>query len=158
MRLTFKVRQSWAAAKFNFGLLYNLMNVYTKIKSGDIHIGINGYVHFISNFVLVFNFSVNWLKVTFILIVYLLGCKPYVITVERYRFMPGPCSAFQSVNNFGNRFYPKEKKPGCALLFWIYINYRSCEQILTTTGTRHKQNKTNLSVIYPWSDPLAVLC
>ena len=33
--------------------------------------------------------------------------------------MPGPCSAFQSVNNFGNRFYRKEKRPGCALLFSI---------------------------------------
>ena len=28
--------------------------------------------------------------------------------------MPGPCSAFQSVNNFGNRFYQKEK--GCLTL------------------------------------------
>ena len=31
--------------------------------------------------------------------------------------MPGPCSAFQSVFNFGNRFYPKEKRTAC---------YQSC--------------------------------
>ena len=33
--------------------------------------------------------------------------------------MPGPCSAFQSVNNFGNRFYPKEKSTAWPLLFSI---------------------------------------
>ena len=34
--------------------------------------------------------------------------------------VPGPCTyLLKSVINFGNRFYPKEKKPGWALLFWI---------------------------------------
>ena len=33
--------------------------------------------------------------------------------------MPGPCSAFQSVNNFGDRFYPKEKSTAWPLLFSI---------------------------------------
>ena len=33
--------------------------------------------------------------------------------------MPGPFSAFQSVNNFGDRFYPKEKSTAWPLLFSI---------------------------------------
>ena len=33
--------------------------------------------------------------------------------------MPGPCSAFQSVNNFGDRFYPKKKSTAWPLLFSI---------------------------------------
>ena len=39
--------------------------------------------------------------------------------ISLVRLMPGPCSAFQYVNNFGKRFYRKEKRPGCALLFLI---------------------------------------
>ena len=36
-----------------------------------------------------------------------------------YTLMPGPCSAFQSVNNFGNRFFPKEKSTAWPLPFSI---------------------------------------
>ena len=40
-------------------------------------------------------------------------------TILKQTLMPGPCSVFQSVNNFGNRFYPKEKSTAWPLLFSI---------------------------------------
>ena len=52
--------------------------------------------------------------------------------------MPSPCSAFQSVNNFGNRLYPKEKMPGCALLFWIESVTKVVNRLKRITWTRHK--------------------
>ena len=48
--------------------------------------------------------------------------------------MPGPCGVFQSVNNFGNRLYPKEKSTAWPLLFWIeYVT-----RLKRTSWTRHE--------------------
>ena len=47
-------------------------------------------------------------------------CKPNQILIrQKDNLMPGPCSAFQSVNNFGNRFYQQEERTGCVLHFRI---------------------------------------
>ena len=58
--------------------------------------------------------------------------------------MPGPCSAFQSVNNFGNRFYPKEKRLGCALLFWIESVTKVVNRLKRTRWTRHQPKQANV--------------
>ena len=59
-------------------------------------------------------------------------------TILKQTLMPGPCSVFQSVNNFGNRFYQKEKRPGCALLFSIESVIKVVNRLKRTTWTRHK--------------------
>ena len=60
-------------------------------------------------------------------------CKMLMATL-----MPGLCSAFQSVNNFGNIFYRKEKRPGCALLFWIESVTKVVNRLKCTTWTRQE--------------------
>ena len=55
--------------------------------------------------------------------------------------MPGPCNAFQSVNNFGNRFYPKEKSTDWPLLFWIESLTKVVDRLKRTAWTRHKGQK-----------------
>ena len=52
--------------------------------------------------------------------------------------MPGPCSAFQSVNNFGNRFYPKEKSTAWPLLFSIESVTKVVNRLKRTTWTRQE--------------------
>ena len=58
-------------------------------------------------------------------------------TLESNKLMPVPCSAFQSVNNFDNIFYRKEKRPGCALPFWIESVTNVVTRLKRTTWNRH---------------------
>ena len=64
-------------------------------------------------------------------------CMLVFFTLRSTRVMPGPCSAFQSVNNFGNRFYRKEKRPGCALPFWMESVTKVFNRLKRTTWTRY---------------------
>ena len=52
--------------------------------------------------------------------------------------MPGPSSAFQSVNNFGYRFYPKEKSTAWPLLLSIESVTKVVNRLKRTTWTRHQ--------------------
>ena len=47
-------------------------------------------------------------------------------TILKQTLMPGPCSVFQSVNNFGNRFYRKEKSTAWPFSLFDRIWYQSC--------------------------------
>ena len=62
------------------------------------------------------------------------------------KLLPGPCSAFQSVNNFGNIFYPKEKRPGCALPFWIESVTKVVNRLKRTTWTRQVKGQNKFSL------------
>ena len=52
--------------------------------------------------------------------------------------MPGPWSVFQSVDNFGNRFYWKEKSTAWPLLFSIESVTKVVNRLKRTTWIRHK--------------------
>ena len=47
--------------------------------------------------------------------------------------MPGPCIAFQSVDNFGNIFYPKGKNTAWPLLFSIESVTKVVNRLKRTT-------------------------
>ena len=59
--------------------------------------------------------------------------------------MPGPCSAFQSVNNFGNRFYQKEKSKAWPLLFSIESVNKVVNRLKRTTWTRQETREMEKS-------------
>ena len=60
--------------------------------------------------------------------------------------MPGPCSAFQSVDNFDNRFYPKEKSTAWPLLFSIESVTKVVNRLKCTTSVNMKIGNFQLSI------------